>query len=214
LRSRSLTILLLAGLAASLLLLVARLCGYHLPGNQQGYAPVQPIAFSHQMHAGDLQISCLYCHSGAERSSLAGIPAASTCMNCHRFVTAPTEITRAEAEQASQEARPPRRIISAEIQKLYDALGLDDQVNPDPRKPLRPITWVKVHNLPAYTRFDHRAHVNAKVECAKCHGPVESMDRIQQVTDLSMGWCVNCHREQIREAHKPSTLSDCASCHY
>jgi hypothetical protein len=209
-----LTLLLLIGLVASLVLLASALCGYHLPGNQQGYAPVQPIAFCHQMHAGELQITCLYCHSGAERSSLAGIPAASTCMNCHRFVTAPTETARAEAEQARQEGRPPRRIISPELQKLYDALGLDDQLQPDPHKPGRPITWIKVHNLPAYTRFDHRAHVNAGVECASCHGPVETMDRVTQVTDLSMGWCVKCHREQIGAAHKPATLTDCANCHY
>ena len=148
-RSSLLTILLLAGLAASLLLLTSALCGYHRPGNQQGYAPVQPIAFSHRMHAGDLQITCLYCHSGAERSPHAGIAAASTCMNCHRFVTASTEVVRAEADQARQEGRPTRRVISAEMQKLYDALGLDDQLQPDPRKPQRPITWFKIHNLPA-----------------------------------------------------------------
>jgi hypothetical protein len=209
-----LTILLLAGLAASLLLLTAALCGYHLPGNQQGYAPVQPIAFSHRMHAGDLQITCLYCHSGAERSPHAGIAAASTCMNCHRFVTASTEVVRTESDQARQEGRPPRRIISAEMQKLYDALGLDDQLQPDPRKPQQPIAWVQVHNLPAYTRFDHRAHLNGGVECASCHGPVETMERVKQVTDLSMGWCVKCHREQIELAHKPSTLTDCATCHH
>jgi hypothetical protein len=214
LRSGLLTLLLLTGLAASLLLLAARLLGYHLPGNQQGYAPVQPIAFSHQMHAGELQITCLYCHSGAERSPHAGIPAASTCMNCHRFVTASLEVVRAESEQARQEGRPPRRIISAELQKLYDALGLDDQLQPDPRKSQHPIAWVRAHNLPAYTRFDHRAHVNAGVECASCHGPVETMERVKQVTDLSMGWCVQCHREQNEAASKPSTVTDCATCHH
>jgi hypothetical protein len=201
-------------LIASLLWLVGQLCGFHLPGNQQGYAPVQPIAFSHRQHAGDLQITCLYCHSGADRSPHAGIPAASTCMNCHRFATASTQTLRTEQEQASQEGRPPRRLISAELQKLYDSLGLDDQVQPDPKKSQHPIAWIKVHNLPAYTRFDHRAHVNAGVECASCHGPVETMDRVQQVADLSMGWCVNCHREQGRAATRPSTSTDCATCHH
>jgi hypothetical protein len=214
LKIRLLTILLLAGLAVSLLPLASRLRGYHLPGNQQGYAPVQPIAFSHQHHAGQLQITCLYCHSGAERSRLAGIPSASTCMNCHRFVTAPTDTARAEAEQARQEGRPPRRIVSPELQKLYDALGLDDQLQPDPHKPQRPITWIKVHNLPSYTRFDHRAHVTSGVECASCHGPVETMDRLTQATDLSMGWCVQCHRQQNEAVQKPSTVTDCATCHH
>jgi hypothetical protein len=209
-----LTILLLTGLASSLVLLASAICGYHLPGNQQAYAPVQPIAFSHQMHAGELQITCLYCHSGADRSPHAGISAASTCMNCHRFVTASSEDVRAEAELAQQDDRPPRRIVSPELQKLYDALGLDDKLQPDPNKVQKPIKWVRVHNLPAYTRFDHRAHVNAGVECASCHGSVETMERVNQVADLSMGWCVKCHRKQIREAHKPASLSDCASCHY
>jgi hypothetical protein len=209
-----LTVVLLAGLAASLLLLVSQLCGFHLPGNQQGYAPVQPIAFSHRQHAGDLKITCLYCHWGADRSPHAGIPAASTCMNCHRFATASIKTLRAEEEQARQAGRPVRRIISPELQKLYDALGLNDQLQPDPQKPQQPITWTRVHNLPAYTRFDHRAHVNAGVECASCHGPVETMDRVQQVADLSMGWCVNCHREQSGVAVKPATSTDCATCHH
>ena len=107
-----------------------------------------------------------------------------------------------------------RDAISPELRKLYDALGLDDQLQPDPHKSQRPIAWIKIHNLPAYTRFDHRAHVNAGVECASCHGPVETMERVKQATDLSMGWCVQCHREQIEGAHKPSTLTDCATCHH
>ncbi len=135
-------------------------------------------------------------------------------MSCHRFVTTSTEVVRAEADEARQEDRPPRRIVSADIQKLYDALGLDDKLQRDPNKSLRPITWVKVHNLPAYTRFDHRAHVNAGVECASCHGAVETMERVKQVTDLSMGWCVQCHREQMSSAHPSFNLTDCASCHH
>jgi hypothetical protein len=209
-----LTLVLLAGFAASIALLASRVSGGHLPGNQQGYEPVQPIAFSHQMHAGQLQISCLYCHYGAERSPHAGLPATTTCMNCHRFVTASAQIMRTEAEQAQQAGRPPRRIVSTEMQKLYDALGLDEQLQPDPRKSQRPIAWIRVHNLPAYTRFDHHAHVHAGAECASCHGPVETMDRVRQEADLSMGWCVNCHREQRGVAHKQSTVTDCATCHH
>jgi hypothetical protein len=135
-------------------------------------------------------------------------------MNCHRFATTSTEAFRAELEQARQDRRPPRRLISAELQKLYDALGLNEQLQPDPQKSLRPIAWIKVHNLPAYTRFDHRAHVNAGVDCARCHGAVETMERVQQISDLSMGWCVNCHREPKVEAPKLSTGTDCATCHH
>jgi hypothetical protein len=195
-------------------LLVARLCHGHLPGNQQGYAPAQPIAFSHSLHAGTLQISCLYCHSGAERGPHAGLPANNTCMNCHRFVTASTEAIRVEAEQAQQAGRPPLRIFSPELKKLFDAQGLDEQLQPVPGKVPQPIAWAKVHNLPAYTRFDHPAHIHAGVECASCHGPMQTMEQVAQVSDLSMGWCVNCHREQRGAAHKPATATDCVTCHH
>jgi hypothetical protein len=209
-----LTIILAAALVGSGGVVAWGYRGFHLPGNQQDYAPIQPIAFSHRMHAGELQIACLYCHTGADRSEHAGISAAGTCMNCHRFVTASSSEVFAELQKASQEGRPPRRIVSAELQKLYNALALDNLLQPDPNKKPQPIKWIRVHNLPAYTRFDHHAHVNAGVDCAECHGAVETMDRIEQVSDLAMGTCVRCHRDKIATAHKSKMLTDCASCHY
>jgi hypothetical protein len=214
---RFVTIALMAGLLAAIPILVVRLGSYPLPGNQQGYEPEQPIAFSHKQHAGELQISCLYCHFGAETSRHAGIPPASTCMTCHRFVTASKKDVVPEVLQARKEKRAPRPVVSPELQKLYDALALDDKLEPDPHKTAQPIAWVKVHNLPAYACFDHRAHVKGGVTCQSCHGPVETMDRLRQVEDLSMGWCVNCHRKNQRDgvdekAKRPST--DCAVCHH
>jgi len=208
---------LLAGLVASVAVVAAQMHGYALPGNQQGYAPVQPIAYSHKLHAGSLEINCLYCHFGAAKGQHAGIPPASLCMNCHRLVTASWEATRTEAEAARQAGRPPKRIISTELKTLYDALGLNDELQPDPGKQPQPIRWVRVHNLPEYTRFDHRAHVNAKVACQECHGPVQTMDVMRQSADLSMGWCVRCHkdhREVEFEGRKLSPSTDCAACHY
>jgi hypothetical protein len=217
LASRLLTYLLLAALVASGPVLAFRLKDHHLPGNQEGYQPEQPIAFSHRLHAGDSQISCLYCHYGAENSRHAGIPPATVCMTCHRFVTASPQAMHAEILEARKARRAPRPIVSPELQKLYDALGLDSQLEPDPTKTPEPIAWVKVHHLPAYTCFDHRPHTRAGVSCQQCHGPVETMDRVRQVHDLSMGWCVNCHRESGRtgvegKPVKPST--DCATCHH
>jgi len=203
-----------AALIASLGLVASRINSYHLPGNQQGYKPVQPIAFSHRQHAGQLQITCVYCHFGADKSPHAGIPPASLCMNCHRFVSAPKDVVLKEEEQARLEARPPHRIISADLEKLYDALGLDDQLQPDPHKKTSPIAWIQVHNVPAFTRFDHHAHVNAGVDCSECHGAVETMDRVEQVNDLSMGWCVDCHRNKKIDSPMRSTMTDCSSCHY
>jgi respiratory nitrate reductase gamma subunit len=211
------TVILFVGLGLSLLLLAPRLRSAHLPGNDQGYEPVQPIAFSHRLHAGELGVSCVYCHAEAEKGPHAGVPAASVCMNCHRFVTAPLWDVRAETEQAKQENRPPRTLTSPELGKLYAALGLDDKLQPDPAKNPSSIHWVRVHNLPAFTHFDHRAHVNAGVECQRCHGPVETMERVRQVEDLSMGWCVQCHRDVNENgvAGMPVHASnDCSTCHH
>jgi hypothetical protein len=197
--------------------MVSRLNGFYWPGDQKDYEPAQPIAFSHQQHAGKLQIACLYCHYGANSSRHAGYPAASLCMNCHRLVTASRESVLQEYQAAEHDRRPARPVVSEELQKLYNALGLDEKLQPDPQKQPVPIAWVKVHNLPSYSCFDHRPHVNAGVKCQQCHGPVENMDRVRQSATLSMGWCVNCHRESAKtgvagKAVRPST--DCATCHY
>ena len=215
--NRLVRIILFTVLILSSVFLVSRLRGFYWPGNQQGYEPVQPIAFSHQLHSGKLQIACLYCHSGAEKSRHAGFPAASLCMNCHGLVTAPRETVLREFQLAQQAGRPANPQVSAELRKLYDALGLDDKLQPDPAKKPQPISWVKVHNLPAFSCFDHRPHVRGGVDCQQCHGPVETMERVRQVADLSMGWCVNCHRESAQNGVagkivRPST--DCSACHY
>ena len=214
-KKHALTYVLLVGLIASAVALTWQLRVYPFPGNQEGYAPAQPIAYSHKLHAGDLAINCQYCHYNAAKGPHAGIPPASLCMNCHRQVTASWEVTRAERDKARQEGRPPRRIISPELQKLYDALALDGELQPDPNKTPEPIAWVRVHNLPQYTRFDHRAHVNASVKCQECHGPVGTMDVMRQSADLSMGWCLKCHKEHKDvEGRKVSASTDCAACHY
>jgi Cytochrome c7 and related cytochrome c len=217
LRYRLLTAVLLIGLGLSSVVLAGRLRTYPLPGYQQGYEPVQPIAFSHRQHAGDLQISCLYCHYGAERSQHAGVPSADVCMTCHRFVTASQKEMIPEILEARKANRSPQPVISAELKKLYDALGLDSKLEKDPKITPQPVQWVRVHNLPAYTCFDHRAHVLAGVTCNRCHGPVETMERVRQVNDLSMGWCVNCHRETKVPGEDGKTLRpsiDCATCHH
>jgi hypothetical protein len=209
------TYLLAAGLLASATALGVHLRDYAWPGNQEGYAPVQPIAFSHKLHAGTLEINCLYCHFAAAKGPHAGIPPAGLCMNCHRLVTASSDVTHDEAEKARQANRPPQRIISEDLKKLYTALGLNDELQPDPGKQPEPIRWVRVHHLPDYTRFDHRAHVTARVACQECHGPVETLEVMRQASDLSMGWCVRCHREHRDvDGRKIAPSTDCAVCHY
>lgn len=215
--SRVVTLVLLVGLALSLLLLAPQIAALRLPGNQQGYEPVQPITFSHRLHAGELQVGCLYCHSGAEKSRHAGIPPANVCMNCHRFVTAPLGAIRAEDDLARKEGRTPRPVISPELKKLYDALALDEKMQRDPGKESRPLAWTRVHNVPDFVYFDHRPHVSAGLACQQCHGPVETMERVRQEEPLTMGWCVNCHREVTRTGaagKKIAASIDCSTCHY
>ncbi len=188
-----------------------------LAGIDQGYQPVQPIAYSHRLHAGELAIPCLYCHSGAEKSRRAGIPAASICMNCHRFVSATMGAVRAEEKAADEEGREPRSLVSPELAKLYQAHGLTESLQPDPGLEAMPIAWKRVHSLPDFAAFDHRPHVAAEISCMSCHGPIETMDRVRQEATLSMGWCVRCHRETTprTEAGRPvDPPLDCVTCHY
>lgn len=213
----SLTYVLLVGLALGIFVLIAKPLDFHLPGNHQGYEPVQPIAFSHRLHAGELQINCIYCHFGSESSRHAGVPAASICMNCHKFVTAPLGMVQAEDKLATKENRSPQQVVSPELRKIYDALGLDANLKPDPTKEQKPIEWIKIHNLPDFAYFNHSAHVNAGVECQACHGNVETMEVVRQVETLAMGWCINCHRQANETGIHGKAVQasiDCTTCHY
>ena len=188
-----------------------------LPGINTGYAPEQPIAYSHRLHAGELQIDCQYCHTAATRGRHAGIPSGDTCMNCHAYVKASMGAIRAEEEDAKKAGRAPRALVSPELRKLYDAMGLDESLQRDPRKPIKPIRWVRVHRLPDHAAFNHSVHVKAGVDCQKCHGPVQTMERVRQHETLTMGWCVNCHRQVNNEGVKGREVkasNDCAACHY
>jgi len=138
-------------------------------------------------------------------------------MNCHRFITAPFNVIMAEDEMAQKEDRSPARIVSPELRKLYTALGLSEDLTPEPAGTQTPIQWIKIHSLPDYVSFDHRAHVSANVDCQTCHGEVQTMERVRQVSDLSMGWCVNCHRDVNENGFKGKRVhapTDCVACHH
>ncbi len=205
-------------------------------GRQQGYAPEQPIKFSHETHAGLHKIDCQYCHDGARRSKHSVIPAANTCMNCHSAIKKGTTYGTAELTKifASVGFDPDKgtyidgydKMSVEEIEKLYKGwIGknymADNNTSSLDRKGERqverewkgivkaltnedmddnsiygPIEWERVHNLPDHVYFNHAQHVSVgKVECQQCHGPVEKMELVGQYAPLSMGWCVNCHRE-------------------
>lgn len=146
-------------------------------GRSQGYAPEQPIKFSHVIHAGQNQIDCQYCHTGVEKSKHAYIPSVTVCMNCHKYVQ--------EGPQYGTE----------EIAKIYEASGWNAEEAAYTNDP-KPIEWVKIHNLPDHVYFSHAQHVKAGgLDCQTCHGNIEEMEVVQQFAPLSMGWCVNCHRD-------------------
>ncbi|NVK26686.1 MAG: c-type cytochrome [Flavobacteriia bacterium] len=159
------------------------------PGQEAQYGE-QPIAFSHKLHAGDNQIDCNYCHSSARHSKTSGIPSANVCMNCHMYVNG-SEITD-EAGNLKYGGEP-----SPEIDKIYQAVGWDANTMSYKEDHVeKPIRWVRIHNLPDLAYFNHAQHVTAgQVECQTCHGPVEEMEVMYQYSPLTMGWCINCHRE-------------------
>jgi cytochrome c553 len=157
-------------------------------GRSKGYQPVQPIYYSHKVHAGTNQISCLYCHGGAQDSKHANIPSVNVCMNCHMAIKeyAGDPITREDGSSVNG---------TAEIKKLYEYAGW----NPDLKKydkPGKPIEWIRIHNLPDHVYFNHSQHVKVgQQKCQTCHGNIQEMPEVAQFADLSMGWCINCHRE-------------------
>ena len=142
-----------------------------------GYQPVQPVPYSHRLHAGELQIDCRYCHASVEVSAVANVPPTQTCMNCHRTVARTSEL----------------------LQKVRDSAASG-----------RPMRWVRVHKLPEYAYFDHHAHVRAGIGCVSCHGHVEEMDVVRQAQPLSMGWCLECHRDPQPQRRPLSEITNMA----
>ncbi len=210
---RILTIILLIGLIA----VIASAGARRLPDNQQGYSPKQPIAYSHRLHAGELGIDCRFCHSAAEHGRHAGIPSTDICLKCHKYVTSSFDLLQQEITKADAEKRKPATVVSPDLQELYDALGMRPPQNAIADPHAAAISWVRVHTLPDFVSFDHSAHVTAGVSCQKCHGPVDSMERMRQFESLSMGWCVNCHREATEQGidgHAVTASTDCTVCHY
>ncbi len=183
--------------------------GLYSVGVQQGYAPTQPIAYSHKLHAGDLEIACQYCHTGAEIGRSANIPSPNICMNCH------THVQNVQGKEG----------ISPEIAKIYAAVENN-----------QPIEWVRVHNLPDLAYFNHSQHVAVGgIECQTCHGPIQEMEVVGQHSALTMGWCIDCHRQteiategnayydKLVQLHSDSKDAlkvkdigglECAKCHY
>jgi hypothetical protein len=164
--SRTIAAKALLGLILLSVLIVIGITYYATPKyTRVGYSPIQPIAFSHALHVGQLGMDCLYCHTHVEESPIANIPTASSCMNCHaanRGNILPDSPQLAPLREAHQSGRP--------------------------------IDWIKVHRLPDFQYFDHSVHVARGVSCVSCHGQVEQMEVVRHVEPMSMAWCLDCHR--------------------
>ncbi|GAB2695518.1 c-type cytochrome [Mucilaginibacter koreensis] len=182
----------------------------------QGYQPVQPIKYSHELHAGVMKISCQYCHSPAYKGKNATIPSLNICMNCHKVV----------------------KTESPEIHKIYDALGYDPATAKYDTTKARPIQWVRIHNLPDLVYFNHAQHTRVGgIQCQACHGPIQTMKEVYQYSPLTMKWCIQCHRrtnvnakgngyydnllkahEKLKNGEKVTVAmlggTDCSKCHY
>ena len=155
-------------------------------GVDQDYSPIQPIHYSHRIHAGSNQINCKYCHSSARVSKNAGIPSLNVCMNCHKNIAEVSDTT-------STVDGHTKAFYDGEIKKLYAAVGWDGSKYTGKTQPVK---WVRIHNLPDFAYFNHSQHVTvAGIECQKCHGPVQTYEVQKQFAPLTMGWCINCHRE-------------------
>lgn len=198
-------------------------------GVDQDYAPIQPIHYSHKIHAGDNEINCKYCHSAARVSKNAGIPSLNVCMNCHKNISEVAETT-ATPEYS-------KAFYDEQIQKLYAAVGWDKTTQSYTGK-TQPVKWVRIHNLPDFVYFNHSQHVTvAGIECQTCHGPVETYEIQKQFAPLTMGWCIDCHRktdvktegneyytkihEQLSKKYGVEKLTaaqmgglECGKCHY
>lgn len=156
-------------------------------GVDQGYQPVQPIHYSHRIHAGDNGIDCNFCHSSARVSKTSGIPSLNVCMNCHENIS----------EVAEETATPEysKEFYDGEIAKLYKAVGWDAE-NMAYTGETEPVKWVRIHNLPDFAYFNHSQHVTvAGIACQTCHGEIQNMEVVEQFAPLTMGWCIDCHKE-------------------
>ena len=156
-------------------------------GRSKDYQPEQPIYYSHTVHAGVNQINCQYCHTGTYQGKQATLPSVNVCMNCHMAIN---------EYKGAPLVRENGDVVdgTAEIKKLYKYAGFTEG-QPWDAANAKPIEWVRIHNLPDHVYFNHAQHVNAgQVACQQCHGEIQKMGEVKQFADLSMGWCVNCHR--------------------
>ncbi|MGB1018757.1 MAG: cytochrome c3 family protein [Chitinophagales bacterium] len=227
-------------------------------GRQQGYQPMQPIKYSHALHAGEYAIDCKYCHTAAVEGKHSNIPSTNVCMNCHKMIQSGPKHGRKEIakiyaaigynplqgtyfDKENTSAKEVEEVFTKFIDQDKDNKEIKAATAQDYKNVIemydKPIEWVRIHNLPDHVYFNHAQHVNVgKVECQTCHGNIQDMEVVEQHSPLSMGWCINCHRntevdlgneyykdfdklQKMKELHNSVTVEDiggteCQKCHY
>lgn len=152
---------------------------YFSPRNLQvGYAPEQPIPYSHKLHADELGIDCRYCHSNVERSQEAMIPPTQTCMGCHAVI------------------KPD----SPKLGALRDSWTSGNPV------PWVRVHELPEHAY--FDHSAHLAGADGSVGCVSCHGRVDQMEVVRLDTPLAMGWCLDCHRDPTSSLRPASELTN------
>jgi hypothetical protein len=146
-----------------------------------GYEPTQPIAYSHTLHAGSIEIDCRYCHTGVESTPHATLPSLSICMNCH-------SVFKGDPKKPGQ------------IDKIRVLLDHWDKKTP--------VVWEHVYDLADFAYFDHSRHIQAGLDCHSCHGAIEAMAVVKKVEPLTMGWCVECHMGRTKPVYTDEALAD------
>jgi len=156
-----------------------------------GYRPEQPIPFSHKLHAGEMGMDCRYCHINVEKSPHASVPHSDVCWNCHSKVK--TDSPKLQLLASIQKDTITRKnIIDHKFDTKTPKVVEEEVENPNKGAA---IPWIKIHKLPEYAYFDHSVHVRAGVSCVECHGRIDQMEVVKQVSSLSMGWCLECHKD-------------------
>jgi hypothetical protein len=138
------------------------------------------------------------------------------CLYCH------------SAARTSRHAGIPSISLCMNCHSMLEKQTVEIEKMKEAVQQQRPVSWIKVHNLPDFVYFNHSQHVVSGVACQKCHGAIEQMDRVEQAQPLTMGWCLSCHREHanlptgafqrasqtLSKLPNPTAGLDCASCHY
>jgi len=180
-------------------------------GVRQGYQPVQPIAFSHRLHAGENKVPCLYCHFGATRSRHAGVPPAAVCMNCHALLARETPEIR-KLKDAVEQGRP---LAWVKVHSLPDFVYFNHS-----QHVLGAVACQQCHG-PVESMVRVRQDMPLTMGwCLDCHRrsgvtPSETRSVASHGSAVAVAFADTAHaRPEALQPERPRPGLDCGKCHY